>query len=90
MLRWNDVEDKIIFDMTVKMYREPFVALDTFTSPFIGLELDHYAYKYFESELYMYRILDTNFEQYIEERGDLDRLKNIQIPSDIDTLNTVL
>lgn len=90
MLRWNDVEDKIIFDMTVKMYREPFVPADTFTSPFTNLEFDHLAYKYFESELYMYRILDTNFVQYIEERGDLDRLKNIQIPSIIDELNTVL
>ena len=90
MLRWNDVSDKIIFGMTVKMYREPFVAQDTFTTPFENLEFDHLAYKYFESELYMYRILDTNFVQYMEERGDLDRLKNIQIPSIIDTLTTVL
>ena len=90
MLRWNNVEDKIIFGMTVKMYREPFVPGDTFTSPFTNLELDHYAYKYFESELFMYRILDTNFINYIEERGDLGRVKNIQIPTIIDELNTVL
>ena len=90
MLRWNNVEDKIIFGMTVKMYREPFVAADTFTSPFENLELDHYAYKYFESELFMYRILDTNFVSYIEERGDLGRIKNMQIPTLIDEVNTVL
>ncbi len=90
MLRWLEVEDKTIFGMTVKMYREPFVAADTITSIYPNLEFDHYAYKYFQSEVYMYRILDTNFIQYMEERGDLDRLKNIQIPTDTDFVNTVL
>lgn len=90
MLRWNDVEDKEVFEMTVKMYREPFTASDSITSPFRGLELDHYAYKYYDSELYMYRILDVNFEQYMEERGDLDRLKDIKITTIINTTNTVL
>ena len=90
MLRWVEVEDKTIFGMTVKMYREPFVASDTIVSIYQGLELDHYAFKHFESELYMYRILDTNFDQYMEERGDLDRIKNIKIPTDVDFINTVL
>jgi hypothetical protein len=90
MLRWLEVEDKEILGMTVKMYREPFVPSGTVTSIFQGLEFDHYAFKYFKSEIYMYRILDTNFTQYMEERGDLDRLKDIQIPTDVDFVNTVL
>jgi hypothetical protein len=80
MFRWNAVADKTLYDMTVKMYRDPFVAKETVKSYFKNLELDHYAYKYFDSELLMYRILDTNFEQYIEERGNIDRLSDIQIP----------
>ena len=90
MLRWDAVEDKILFDMTVKMYREPFVPLKTVTSAYKNLELDHYAYKHMGSELYMYRILDTNFEKYMEERGDLIRMGDVLIPTQEDTLTTVL
>jgi hypothetical protein len=90
MLRWNDVEDTTLFGLTVKMYREPYYAESTVKSLYQNLELDHYAYKYMESELYMYRILDVNFEQYIEERGDLSRMKDILIPITTDTRTSVL
>ena len=90
MLRWNDVEDQTIFGMAVKMYREPFIPEDTITSLYVGLEFDHYAYKYMGSELYMYRVLDTNFIEYIEERGDLDRVKDIVLPRGESFKETVL
>ncbi len=81
MFRWDSVSDQDILGMTVKMYRNPFVAKETFISPIKNNELDYYAYKYMQSELYTYQILDTNFENYIEERGDTFRIDSIQIPS---------
>jgi hypothetical protein len=90
MLRWNEVEEQTVFDMTVKMYREPVVADETFVSPLKGLELDHYAYRYYDSEIYMYRILDVNFIRYIEERGDLDRVGDIDIMARVDIMTKVL
>lgn len=88
-LRWNAVEDQDIFDLTVKMYRDPFVANATQVSPFTGLELDHYAYRFLGSEIYMYKILDTNFERYMEERGDMSRIDEVLIPTQEDTVTTV-
>ena len=90
MLRWNDVPETTLFGMKLKMYREPFAASKTIISPHKNLELDHYAFIYYESELFAYRILDTNFEEYIEERGDLSRIKDIKIPVIVDNVNTVL
>lgn len=79
MFRWEDVEDQTIFGMTVKMYRDPYVPADSFVAPFNNAELDHYAFAYLGSELLMYRILDTNFELYMEERGNLARLNPVKI-----------
>lgn len=90
MLRWNEVDDQDIFDLTVKMYREPFVAGATQVSPFNGLELDHYAYRFLGSELFMYKILDINFERYMEERGDMSRIDEVLIPLQEDTVTSVL
>lgn len=90
MFRWNEVDDQTLYDMTVKMYRDPFESSSTIAAPFESLELDHYAYKYFESELMVYRILDVNFENYIEERGDVGRVNPILIPNKQDTKRTIL
>jgi hypothetical protein len=90
MLRWNDVEEQELFGLTVKMYREPYVAKETVTSVYKKLEMDHYAYKHLGSELLAYRIIDTNFVSYMEERGDIERLKTILIPIAEDTTHTVL
>jgi hypothetical protein len=89
MLRWDTIEDKELYDIEVKMYRDPFIAKTTIKALYKNVELDHYAYKYLGSELYMYRILDTNFVNYIEERGDISRIKNILIPTEQDTTKTV-
>lgn len=90
MLRWEAIEDKTVFGMTVKMYRDPFVASDTEISVLQNLELDHFAYRHFDSELLMYRFLDVNFEKYIEERGNLDRLGSIMVPLKQDKAGTIL
>ena len=90
MLRWNDVEEQELFGLTVKMYREPYAAAETVTSVHKKLELDHFAYKHLGSELLAYRVLDVNFVSYMEERGDMDRLKTVLVPIAEDTKHTVL
>lgn len=90
MFRWDDVEDKEINEMTVKMYRNPFAAAGQFVGIFQDIELDHYAYKYLGSEIYMYKILDVNFERYREERGDVSRIGDIIVPTQEDTSKTIL
>jgi len=89
MLRWEVVLDKNMFGINLRMYRDMFVAKKTFKSIFFNLELDHQAFKHFDTELYMYRMLDTNFIRYIEERGDLTRIE-VEVPSQEDTEFTVL
>ena len=56
MERWESIEEQEIFDMTVKMYRDPYEADDTFLAPYDASELDNYAFKHLGSELFMYRI----------------------------------
>jgi hypothetical protein len=90
MLRWDDVEEQELFDMTVKMYREPFHAAKKTKAIHVGLELDHYAYLYLGSELFMYRIMDVNWESFMEERGDMSRIKEIYIPQEEDITVSVL
>ncbi len=80
MLRWMQVIPTTIFGMTVKMYRPPFEASSIITVPNLGWEFDHYAYKHLGSELFMYKILDTNWEAYMENRGDLQNMGPIKIP----------
>ena len=89
MLRWQNIEDKEIFGMTVKMYRDPYTAGKTIVAPIPNLEIDHYAYKYLESELFMYRILDINFNDFIEERGDVSRMGKVNIPISEDTTRSI-
>lgn len=90
MLRWNDVEDITLFGLTVKMYREPYQAESTTKSRYRNLELDHYAYKHMGTELLAYQILDINFINYMEERGDLSRMGDILIPINQNVRDSVL
>ena len=89
MFRWDDIEEQTVFGMVVKMYRDPYESSDTFQAFNIGSELDHYAFEHLGTELHMYRILDVNFEEYIEQRGDLDRISAIKIPIQLDETRTI-
>jgi len=90
MFRWDSVEEQEINDMSVKMYRNPFFAAQESTAIFQDIELDHYAYRYLGSEAYMYKVLDINFERYREERGDVSRIGDVDIPLQEDTSKTIL
>ena len=92
MFRWIDIEPVTIAGMTVKMYRDPFVPEVTVTGPAneYNRELDHHAYTHLGSELLMYQILDPNFEQYMEKRGDVSLLKKVEIPSSQDLTASIL
>jgi hypothetical protein len=89
MFRWQEVEDQTIFDMTVKMYRDPFVAEETFKAYETRRELDHHAFKYLGSETDFYKILDTNFVVFMEARGNVDELGKIDVPRIQDTESTI-
>ena len=89
MNRWEGIDEQEIFDMTVKMYRDPYEPDNSFEVEHINVELDFYAFQQLGSELLMYRILDSNFEQYIEERGDLERLSDITVPISQDETETI-
>lgn len=80
MFRWNDVDETILEDVTLKMYREPYEAERTTKVPSKGLELDHLAFKHLGSELLMYKLMDLNWIEYMEQRGDMDRINLIEIP----------
>lgn len=90
MIRWFEVRDQTLFGMTVKMYRNPFIPTKTSKSLFTRLELDHQAFKYFDGEVFMYRILDANFDRYMEERGDMDRVEDILIPVQVNESAAIL
>ena len=90
MLRWNDITETNMFGTNFKMYREPFRAATSFKSSYKNLEFDHYAFRHLQSELFSYKIMDVNFERYVEERGDLNRTGVILIPTSQDAVNTVL
>ena len=80
MFRWTDVDEITLDEKIYKMYRPMFKAEVTQEVPVENTELDHYAYKYLGSELFMYKILDLNFVNYMENRGDMKRMTSITIP----------
>ncbi len=90
MFRWALINDQTLFDMTIKCYRDPFASDNFYTAPENHMELDWYAYNHMQSELFMYRIMDTNWDIYIENRGDLNTIKNVQIPIRQNSLVSVL
>jgi hypothetical protein len=81
MYRWESVPTTEIFDMVVRMYREPFVAEKKQKVVFERVEMDYYAYKHLGSDLLMYMVLDTNWTEYMEARGDVNDFETIYVPS---------
>ncbi len=80
MLRWERVSPVTLWGMKVKMYRPLFVPDKTIKIQNLLWEFDHYAYKFLGTELDMYKILDTNFIDYMENRGDVSKMNQIEIP----------
>lgn len=76
MFRWKNIESNTY-------YRKLFTASKTIKIVNEKLELDHYAFRYLNSELEMYKILDVNFVNYIEKRGNIVKLPYIDIPSEV-------
>lgn len=81
MFRWEDVDTTAYQGTEIKMYRERYVPAETVSIIGENLELDDYAYRHLGSELLMYKIMDTNFVDFMEARGDVSRLRQIQIPT---------
>jgi hypothetical protein len=80
MFRWDDVEAKTIDGMTIKMYREPYEAIETQKVPNEKIDIDHIAHKHLGTETFMYKILDTNFIELMENRFNMDKVDNIYVP----------
>lgn len=76
MFRYRDLEEN-------EYYREIFESEKDITIDGISHELDFYAYKHIGTELETYKILDINFINYIEQRGDISRIKEIYIPVEV-------
>lgn len=74
MFRWVETDNGY--------YREKFVPIKTIEIKNENLELDHYAYRYLQTEVEMYKIMDINFINYINNRGDVTRLGTIKIPTE--------
>ena len=81
MFRWESVEETEIFDMTVKMYRPIFEAEKIQKVPYQRTEIDKYAFDHLGSEVYTYMVLDINWTEYMEARGDVDKFSDIYIPA---------
>ncbi len=80
MIRWENIKEQSVLDMKCKMYREPFKPEDVQTIKNTNIEFDHLAHSFLGSELMMYRILDVNWIEYMEERGAISRMSKIFIP----------
>lgn len=81
MFRWETVTAKEVNGENYKMYCPINDFLTTQKVPFEGMELDNYAFKYLQTELLMYKVMQANATDYLEQRGDLDRVLNIIIPT---------
>jgi hypothetical protein len=80
MAHWDDVETQEQFDMNVKMYRPVYKAGETQIVANENKNLDHVAFDYLDDSTYMYKILDLNFIELMENRFDVTKLKNLTIP----------
>lgn len=80
MFVWENVTPTSLNGITLKMYRPRYIPEITQKVPFKGNELDHIAFEHLGSEIFTYKIMDTNFVSFMEERFDLRRVKEIYAP----------
>ena len=80
MFRWETIPEIDINGQQSKMYRPRFEPIQSQVVPAEKKELDHHSFSHLGTELFMYKIMDANFIRFMEERGDLDRIKEIKIP----------
>lgn len=80
MNRWESVTTTRVNGADVRMYRERYRPAETTQAASGNMELDHNAQRYLGSELLMYKIMDTNWTAYMENRGDVSRMPKILIP----------
>ena len=81
MFRWEDVDTTDYDGIKLKMYRDIYEHETAQLIPYENKEIDHYAFDYLGSELFMYKVLDTNFTSLMEERFDYKRVKKLYIPT---------
>ena len=82
MFRWDEVNSVTVNGIDMKFYREPFSATSTITANANGRELDDLALKYLGIETEMYKVLDVNFIDFMENRFDRSRIKKVLIPNE--------
>jgi len=83
MIQWLEVEEQEYFNgkYKAKLYRKFYIPASTLKIEFKPeYGLDRYALDHLGSELFNYKMIDTNKVQIAECLGDLDRIKKIEVP----------
>ena len=78
--RWVNVPEKEVNGFNFKILRGRFQSEVLQPVDTRNHEIDWHSWTYLGTELLSYRVLDSNWERFLEERGDMDRIKEIQIP----------
>ncbi len=78
--RWVNVPETDVNGFKFKIMRGRFTSEVLQPVETRDHELDWHAWTYLGTELLNYRIMDVNWERFMEERGDVTRIKEIQIP----------
>lgn len=83
MIQWQKVQEETFFNgvYTAKMYRPLFIPKKTVMVEFKPeYGLDRYAMDHLGSELFNYKLMDTNKVELCESLGDLSRLSKLKVP----------
>lgn len=81
MMQWADIPIQELYGFNVKAYRPTFIPASTVKINFDPNHgLDRYAKEHLGSELFNYKMLDTNFIKICECLGDIEAIKTIEVP----------
>jgi len=78
--RWVNVPETEVNGFDFKLLRGRFGSEVLQPVDTRDFEIDWHSWTYLGTELLSYRILDTNWTRFFEERGDVSRLRELQIP----------